>query len=356
MTNMNRRLFMKLSGSLAGTHWLPVSVAAQADAPYGSQSYHSELPRPIKEASGLCVIGSGGVGSRLATRLSQGLAFDLLESGYEHDFINIETPETFFLQSGLITNNKNLVKPFDADTKLVLMLVGLGGKNASRIALKMLHRARESGKVTVVIAATSPEHLDGSCSSNEAGLQDIQNVADAVFVIDSSSYRKNSQQIQMEDSYRRSFERNVSMRWQSMFSTERRMLRCSGTLINAVMALYAKEKSHAESSQFFAQSGKACYGTATVNAGQNGEYFPETAVRQSFENSGFSSHHSGILMSRSAIVSYSSDPTLLKWKYVQKARLEVERQLGAGFPCIHSLLPDGYSGSNTFRVDVWVKT
>ena len=347
---------MKLSGVLSSVQWLPVSFAAQADAPYGLQKYHSETPRQIKWASGLCVIGSGDIGSRLVTRLSQGLALDLLESGHEHDFIVIETPDTLSLQSKLVINNTNALTPFNAETKLVLMLVGLGGRTASPMALRMLHRARDAGKVTVVIASTSSEHLDDSWISKDAGLQDIQNVADTVFLIDSSSCRRNNQQVQMEDGRTISFDRNVSMRWQSMFSIEQRMLRCAGTLINAVMALHAKEKNHAESSWFFAQPGKTCYGTATVDACQNGEYFPENAVQQSFVNSGFASNHSGFSTIRSAIVSYSSNPALLKWKYMQKARLEAERQLGAGFSCFHLLLPDRFSASNGFRVDVWLKT
>lgn len=298
-------------------------------------------------ASEIKILGLGGFGSRMVSRLAFEMRPSLEKVHSELSFIALDTDEDSLPSGDAPLVRSVLVEGADSvlrstgtlsASSLVVLIAGMGGATGTSLIQVAAQQLRRTGALTVaVVSMAVDEFLRNAAVAKE--LAQLKEVSDVVFAINQTALSLASDA-----------EPPVRERAWSLLNAELRILQCVTGLLRAAILPARTTLGVGEIRSLLAGAKWAGYGVAQGCVGLEAGKTGEKAIKQALA----SREGSGDGDLRAALIVISGPAAQLRWINVQAARNEIRSLLGKTASCLFGVQATEYSGYSRVKIEVWL--
>ena len=313
-------------------------------SPFSSKGENAESSCP---AANIKVLGLGGFGSRLVTRLAFEMRPSLGKAKSEPSFIALDSDESSLpsgymplVQSVVVQGADSVLRSVGtlSARSLVVLIGGIGGATGTALIQAAAQQIKRTGALTVVVVSVElDEHLPGVALATQ--LAQLKDVSDVVFAI------QQTVSLSPLDA-----DAPVRERARSLLNAERWMLHCVTGLLHAAILPARTTLGVNEIRSILAGARWAGYGVALGRVGLEAGKIGEKAIRQALA----SREGAGQSDLRAALIVISGPASQLRWTNVQAAMNEVCSLLGKTVSCLFGVQATEHSGYSDVKIQVWL--
>ncbi len=298
-------------------------------------------------ASNIKIIGLGGFGGRLVTRLAFELRPSLEKVKSEPSFIALDSDKNSLPSGDVPLVYSEVVNRADSVLQsvgrlsaksLVVLIAGIGGATGTALILRAAQQIKRTGALTVVVVSVDRSEPLPS-DTLEKQLAQLQEDSDVVFAI------RQTAPLQPLDA-----DASVRERARLLLNAERWMLQCVTGLLHTAILPARTTLGVNEIRSILAGARWAGYGVAHGRIGREAGEIGQKAIERAVA----SQEGAGYGDLRSALIVISGPASQLRWSNVQAARNEIQSLLGQTVSCLFGVQATEHSGYSNVTIQIWL--